>query len=307
MAATAPQVALAIRNVLIATDFSPCSERALLHAVAAAHHLGSTLHLAHVVQPGVFSFVPPEAYIGTSEALATAMDLARSDSETLLAGVLRRTHCEDVKHRTWVQTGGVGESLRLLIEREHIDLAVVGTHGKTGWRKIVLGSVAEDVFRHATCPVLTVGPRSFQSDPQSIRLKHILFPTDFSADSARALPFTLAITADFAADVTLLHVIERLYSEAARDRSRVVHGIEERLRDMVAAAGPMPPGVDFQVEFGDVAEMVIQTAGRLGVDLVAFGLKAPETYVDRLPWMSAYKVVCEVGCPVLSLRGPSRV
>ncbi len=67
----------------------------------------------------------------------------------------------------------------------------------------------------------------------------------------------------------------------------------------------MPPDAHFEVTIGDVAEEVIATAKSLGVDLIALGLKAPDTYVDRLPWMHAYKVVCEVGCPVLSLRGPS--
>jgi hypothetical protein len=64
--------------------------------------------------------------------------------------------------------------------------------------------------------------------------------------------------------------------------------------------------MDFQVGFGAVAETVIETASSLGVDLVAFGLKAPDSYVDRLPWMHAYKVVCEAGCPVLSVRGASQ-
>ncbi len=305
MSATAPQVALAIRNVLIATDFSPCSERALLHAVAAARHFHSTLHLAHVVQPGMFSYVPPEAYVGASEALTRAVDLARTESGALLDQVLRRTRCLDLKRRTWVDVGGVGETLRDIIAREHIDLAVVGTHAKTGLRKLVLGSVAEDLFRHASCPVLTVGPHSWTSDPESVRLRHILFPTDFSADSARALPLALAIAADFGAAITLLHVIEHLDDEAAHDRPRVMNVLRERMREMVADAGAMPPDAAFEVAFGDVADEIIAAASRASVDLVAFGLKAPDTYVDRLPWMHAYQVVCEVGCPVLSLRGPS--
>jgi nucleotide-binding universal stress UspA family protein len=305
MSATARQITLALRNVLVATDFSPCSERALLHAVAAAHHFGSTLHLVHVVQPAMFSFLPPDAYMGTPDAVGRALDLARADARTLITDILLHTHCKDLNHRTWVQAGAVGETLRTIIEREHIDLAVVGTHGKTGLRRMVLGSVAEDVFRYVSCPVLTVGPHSWQSDPQTVRLKHVLFPTDFSADSARALPFAMAIAAEFAAALTILHVVERFDGEAAHDRPRVVAALQERIREMVSNAGRMPSGIAFQVEFGSVADMVVETAARLGVDLVAFGLKAPDTYVDHLPWMHAYKVVCEVACPVLSLRGPS--
>jgi nucleotide-binding universal stress UspA family protein len=305
MAATTTQVAIAIRNILIATDFSPCSERALLHAVAAAHHFGSTLHLVHVVQPGMFSLVPPDAYIGTSQALERTLELTRAEATARLADVLARTNCADLRHRLWVDTGGVGDTLRALIRSQHIDLAIVGTHGRTGLRKLVLGSVAEDLFRNASCPVLTVGPHSWDSDPQSVRLKHILFPTDFSEDSSRALPFTMAIAGDLHARMTVLHVIERFDSEAAHDRARVISALQEKMRDMVAAAAPMPPEIDFQVGFGGVAEVVIETARSLDADLVAFGLKAPDTYVDRLPWMHAYDVVCQVGCPVLSLRGPS--
>lgn len=207
--------------------------------------------------------------------------------------------------RTCVEVGIVGEKLCAMIEREHIDLAVVGTHGRTGLKRLFMGSVAEEVFRHAPCPVLTVGPHSWRSDPQSVHLKHILFSTDLSPDSARALPFVLDLAADFGARVTLLHVVEVLDGEAAHDRRRVIAALEDRMRDLATAERPLSPDLDFLVELGEVAETVIDVASRLRVDLVAFGLKAPDSFVDRLPWMNAYKIVCEVACPVLSLRGPS--
>ena len=311
MSATAPQVepairhAIAIRNVMVATDFSPCSERALLHAVVAAHHFGATLHLVHVVQPGMFTFVPPEAYMGTSQALERAVELSRKEADARLDDVLRHTHCEELRHHTWVDVGGVPEMLRAIIRREHIDLTIVGTHGRTGLSKLALGSVAEEVFRHASCPVLTVGPRSWDSDPQTVRLKHVLFPTDFSPDSANALPLALSIAADFGARVTMMHVVERLDAEAARDRKRAVIALQARMREMAGdVAGPLA-NVEYEVGFGDVAEMILEAAVIGGADMVAFGLKTPDTYVDRLPWMSAYKVVCLIGCPVLSVRGRS--
>ena len=305
MPTTTPQLALALRNILVATDFSPCSERALLHA-AAAHHCGSTLHLVHVVQPGIFYILPPEAHVWTPEALDLALKKSSTEAHTLVTDVLQRTHCEDIKHRIWVQQGAdVGETLRSIIEVENIDLAVVGTRGRTGLHRIVLGSVAENIFRYAPCPVLTVGPHSWRSDPQSVHLKHVLFPTDFSTESARALPIAMATVADFGAALTILTIIEGLEREAALDRPRVVAALEQRMREMVCAVAPVPPGTVFQVEFGEVADIVIEAVVRLGIDLVVFGLKAPDTYVDRLPWMHAYKIVCEVGCPVLSLRGPS--
>ena len=181
---------------------------------------------------------------------------------------------------------------------------MVGTRGRTGLRKIVLGSVAEEIFRQAFCPVLTVGPYSWRSDPQAVRLKHILFPTNLSKDSARALPFAIAMAAEFNAALTILHVIEFSDHEFTGNRTRLVAASQERIREMIPTAALMPPQVDFQVEFGDVAECVIETAARLKTDLVVSGLNPPDTYTDSLRWKHAYKVVCNVGCPVLTLRGP---
>ena len=303
MIATVPQATLALRNILLATDFSSCSDRALLHAVAIAHHYGSTLHLAHIVEPTFFNMLPPDSYVGIAEAEVATINSARSCAQRKIADVLCATHCENLKHHTWVQMGIVGESIRSIIQRENIDLVIVGTHGRTGLSKLVLGSVAEEVFRHAPCPVLTVGPYSWGCNPPAVHLRRVLFPTDLSADSARALPITMAIASKFAAPITLLHVVERLDSAAAHDRPRVVAALKERMREMVFAVGPIPPETTFQVAFGDIADCIIDTAESLRVDLIAFGLKAPNTYVDRLPWMHAYKVVTEVACPVLSLRG----
>src|SRR5512141_3058352 len=107
--ATIPQAALALKNILIATDFSPCSDRALLHAVAAAHRFGSTLHVVHVVPPTLFSMLPPDAYMSTPEIQSAAADKAREKAEQKISEVLRDNHCEEVKHKTWVQLGSVGE------------------------------------------------------------------------------------------------------------------------------------------------------------------------------------------------------
>lgn len=305
MPATIPQAAVAIRNILVATDFSTYSERALFHAIAVAHAYGSTLHVVHVVQPAFFSMIPPDGYMCSPVAEGEALDLARDDAEKLVAYALRKARCEEVKHRTWVKLGSVGETLCTIIEQEHIDLAVVGTHGRTGLRKLVLGSAAEDVFRHAPCPVVTIGPQCGGADPERPHLKHILFPTDLTPDSARALPITTAIAAKFGAKITLLHVVEHMKPEAAHDRERVVGALQHQIKEMAELAAPMLPGTKAEVEFGDAGEMIIQMAGRLKVDLIAFGLKAPDSYVDRLPWMHAYKIACEAHCPVLSLRGES--
>ncbi len=304
MTATSSRIALGIRNVLIATDFSSCSERAFLHAVAAAHHFGSTLHVVHVVQPTVYNMQPGEGYMSGPVAENMAVDLARRDVNRLVADILHRTNCDDLDSTVTVRVGLLGETLCSMIKCGHIDLAVVGTHGRTGLRRLFLGSTAEYIFRNATCPVLTVGPHSWRSDPQSVQLKHLLFPTDLSADSARALLLVMGIAKEFNARLTVVTVVERLSAEAAHDRPRVVSSLKEKMEQMISPFGSQTP-VAYRVEFGDVADSIVALANEARPDLVAFGLKAPDSYVDRLPWMHAYKLVCELDCPVLSLRGLS--
>jgi nucleotide-binding universal stress UspA family protein len=300
-----PQTAVALRNILIATDFSECSERALRHGVAIASHYGSTLHLLHVVSPVSFFLGAPEAYVGGADALAQAVGFAHHDTETLLRRIAGPIRLKALKHRNWVIPGGVWETMCTIVRSENIDLAIVGTHGRTGLRKVFLGSVAEDVFRRCSCPVLTIGPHAPGAEPETLRLQHILFPTDLSEDSARAVPWVLSAAREWGSRITVLHIIERLEGEAARDSARVQRVLEARMRDLVGSAGAIPPNTDFEFAVGSIEEDIVQAAERHHSDLIVLGLKAPDSYVDRLPWMHAYKVVCEVGCPVLTVRGTS--
>ena len=302
---TVPQASVALRNILVATDFSECSERALRHGVAIASHYGSTLHLLHVVSPTSFFVGAPEAYLGGADALSKAVGFAHHDVESLLRRIAGAVRVKALQHRNWVVPGGVWETIRTLVRSETIDLVIVGTHGRTGLRKVFLGSVAEDVFRRCACPVLTIGPHAPGTEPETLRLQHILFPTDLSEDSARAVPWVLSAAREWKCAVTVLHIIERLEGAAARDSARVQRALEARMRDLVGSAGAIPASTDFEFAIGSVEDNIVQAAARHASDLVVLGLKAPDTYVDRLPWMHAYKVVCEVGCPVLTVRGIS--
>jgi len=210
-----------------------------------------------------------------------------------------------LQHRSWAIPGGVWETVGTVVRSENIDLVIVGTHGRTGLRKMFLGSVAEDVFRRCSCPVLTIGPHTPGTEPETLRLQHILFPTDLSENSARAVPWVLSAAREWRSAVTVLHIIERLEGEAARDSARVQRVLENRMHNLIGSAGAIPPNTEFEFAVGSIEDNIIQAAERHGSDLVVLGLKAPDTYVDRLPWMHAYRVVCEVGCPVLTVRGIS--
>lgn len=303
MAIAGHAVEIALRNVLIATDFSECSQRALLHALGVARRYGSKLHLLHVITPSGYWMSTPESYCASPERLSEAVALARRDAERLIAEQARPL--QGLQHRSWVATGAVWEVLREVVEHENIDMVFVGTHGRAGLRKMFLGSVAEDVFRHSPCPVLTVGPHAPGIDPERVQLKHVLFPTDLSDDSARALPYVASAVRQFGAALTVIHVVERPDAEFGHDRERVWRGLETKMRELIAPFLSADCDVQYAIEIGEAADIVIETATRRQADLIVLGLKAPDSFVDRLPWLKAYQIVRQVGCPVLTVRGAS--
>ena len=104
-----------------------------------------------------------------------------------------------VRHEVIVRQGDLWVELEKIIDQEHVDMVVIGTHGRHGLGKLVLGSVAEQIFRHADCLVLTVGPGSFQDAPfdGSRVIRPFLFATDFGVASRHALPYAISFANHF--------------------------------------------------------------------------------------------------------------
>ena len=145
---------ISLKNILFATDFSEASQAALPYAAAISRRYRSQLHVVHVMSSAGY-IVPPEPVSAiTIEAMhQAALADARERMQTLASQL------ETIACHTYVREGEVWESLSELIRTREIDLLVVGTHGRTGVEKLVLGSKAEEILRQATCPVLTVGPQ----------------------------------------------------------------------------------------------------------------------------------------------------
>ena len=208
---------ISLKNILFATDFSEASEAALPYAAAIARRYDSQLHIAHIVSPA--------SYIIPSEP----GDLITIDSihEAALADVHQRmetlaSHLETIPYHTYVREGEIWENLSDLILARDIDLLVVGTHGRTGVEKLLLGSEAEEILRLAPCPVLTVGPKiagrakltAIEGEgrvltPLEISVGQIVYASDFSPESLAAAPFATSLAQEFQSKLALLHVIEK--------------------------------------------------------------------------------------------------
>jgi nucleotide-binding universal stress UspA family protein len=281
---------VSIKRLLFATDFSRASAGALPYALAIAEKYGAKLYAAHITPEPVG--LPASVREGL-HALGAKPD--RKDREALLylEAQMRR-----VPHEILSQTGDVWTELSEMVRTKEIGLIVIGTHGRAGAGKVLMGSVAEKIFRHAPCPVLTVGP-DVSGEPGSIAdLHEILFPTDFSPESLAALPYAISLAQEDKARLYLLH--------AARPSEAAEAPLEARLRNLVSPEAKLFCEPKIFVEFGPPAERIVALAEELGTDLIVLGVKRTPSFFEpstHLPQAIAYKVVSQATCPVLTVRG----
>lgn len=297
MSVAPPALAIGLKRILVATDFSKFSEKPLHCALGIARHYGAKLYLAHVVSSLGFT-------LAGHNVIQAASESAWRDAHQLESRLVKSGALADLEHDVVVRDGQVWEQLEHVVEQEQVDLIVIGTHGRTGLRKIILGSVAEEVFRHAPCPVITVGPYA-ENFHLERGFTHVLYPTDLSADSAQAAPYALSMASTYAARLTLLHVIEQLEPEALGDRERVTSLLEARLRGFLPPSDDLPFNLNFRVEIGPLEEAILNLARDRNVGLIVLGLRSPDTFVNHMVWLHAYKIICEACCPVLTVRSRS--
>ena len=191
---------IALNNILFATDFSPHSNAALPYALAITHQYGAKLYGAHVLSSGDYLFVAPEIW----PTLAQQEEQLRQEAAARLEEQLR-----GVSHEVLSGLGDVWDVLCRLIDEHDIDLLVVGTHGRTGGSKLLMGSIAEKIFRQASCPVLTVGPNVVRQEKSVAEFNQILLATDFGEESVAAAPYAISLAQEHQARLSLLHVLER--------------------------------------------------------------------------------------------------
>ena len=242
-------------------------------------------------------------------------EAARADVCTAGWRVSLASHLKTVAHHTYVREGEVWKSLSDLIQTHEIDLLIVGTHGRTGVEKLVLGSKAEEILRQATCPVLTVGPKiggrakltAIESEgkdfaPVEISLRQIVYATDFSPESLAAAPFATSLAQEFQAKVTLLHVIEK-FEDIGR-RPRPVDLALQRLEKLVPEEAGLWSSPKPSVQFGPPADCILQEAMDSKADLIVLGVRAAAGHLGaatHLPWATAHKVIVQAHCPVLTI------
>jgi nucleotide-binding universal stress UspA family protein len=296
-----PQVSF--KNILLATDFSAASEKAFAYAVAVARRHGSKITLAHVIPPDSVSLLP-----------APSAERQRDEEERQLEGLASRSELNQIPHEAILRAGSVGSVLSSVILEQEIDLVILATHGRSGLKKLVLGSVAEEVLRRAQCPVLTVGPHIDTTLGATGKFSRILFATDFHPASAKALDYAVFLANESETKLILLHVMpptalagpgQSFHDEQAINEweAQVRRNIREKLERLLPPAAKLWSEPEYVVNFDFIGDGIVREAAARRADLIIAGAKRPpfvKAFAHTLGGVS-YEVIRRAKCPVLTV------
>jgi nucleotide-binding universal stress UspA family protein len=295
MKAVQSRARLTLKNILFCTDFSSDADIALPYAAELARHFGAKLFGFHVRLAEHYTFVPES---GPLPPVLTDEEM-RDNIKAML------DRFPSLERDAILGKGEVWPALASVIEDKEIDLVVVGTSGRTGFAKFLLGSEAEEIFRQASCPVMTVGPQLAKHLPRGGEISEILYASDLSPESMAAAPYAISLAQEYQAHLTLLHVITPQRTGDLVAPHELMASSKRLLRNMVPAEAELWCEPEYLIEQGDPTTKILETARHKSADLIVLGVRgvANLAAATHLPGATAHKVVTQAVCPVLTVRG----
>lgn len=283
-------------NILVATDFSAVSDRALKYALALARRYEAKVIVAHVIDTESEMVLAPEMAVNTRESIYAAAEEAMG--QILISGRLR-----GLDHETVVQEGSLWPTLETLITKYKADLVVVGTHRLGGLKKMLLGSGAEQILRQAKTPVLTVGPGVAGETPKEVEFKNILFATDFGLAAEREAAYAFSLAQEHGAKVTLLHVVARVEDYSEPGLATRTDATERQLAELVPPGSEAWCKTEMRIAIGEPVAAILHVARESQADLLVIGAKRKKGFTAaHAVNTKAYRLVGSAPCPVLTVR-----
>jgi nucleotide-binding universal stress UspA family protein len=300
-----------LKQILCPVDFSEFSRRSLDHALAVARCYGSTVTALHVVSP-MPVVVPSPYYFGPETP--PPMMLPPVDRAAIAAQVQQLAQAEQVpgvRVETLVaEARHADREILEQAERLRSDLVVMGTHGRSGFQRLFLGSTAEKVLRQARCPVMTVPPRMPEAMPRGpVAFTRLLCAVDFSPSSQLALNYAISLARGGDGALTLVHIVETtpLYYDfsppAVVDFTAWTEEARKRLRGMVADDVRAAVSVTEVVAMGNPYREILKLAGEFTSDLIVMGVQGRNAADLLFFGSTTHHVIREARCAVLTLRG----
>jgi nucleotide-binding universal stress UspA family protein len=294
MKAVQARTRITLKNILFATDFSAASNAAAPIAIQIARRYGAKVYGVHVNRCDDYTATAPNAWAAMAEA---AEKEAKEDAGRL------NEQLQGIEHEVVIGEGNIREVVSNLIKAKEIDLVVLGTRGRTGLGKALLGSVAEQILRQSPCPVLTVGPNVNLWSDEYAKMREILYATDLAADYPIAAPYAVSLAQENQAHLVMLHVIEDAKAGDLVDSPEVVDLKERKLQQLVSQQAGLWCDPTYIVEQGPAAEKILDVAKRRHTDLIVLGARPAKGLATHLNIGTVHKVVSQATCPVLTVRG----
>jgi nucleotide-binding universal stress UspA family protein len=304
-------------RILCPIDFSDTSLRALTYATALANWYHAQLDVLHVVPAFAYEITDREVGAG-----GLAPVLHAPGREAVLAQIrsaIKIAGASPAHHRALVLEGRVHEMIVNRAAAPSAGLIVMGTHGRTGFSRLFLGSITEKVVRTAICPVLTVPPAAPASVTTPAAFKRILCALDFSPSSLKALEYALELGRQANGCVTVVHALEYMDPEESlepsvfdpcrqaaveshRQRQRLIDHARERVHARLAGEPRTWCEIEEVVAIDRAYKEILRRASASDVDLIVMGAQGTGGIELMLYGSNTHNVVRGATCPVLTVR-----
>ena len=292
-------------HILCATDFSDFSNHTVGYGVALAKEFDARLIICHVIDLssvaiyGEFQLDP----VGQQNRI---VEDAKAQLEVL-------TGDQPVAWEPLITVGRPADEISRAVEEQNIDLVITATRGRSGFKRLILGSVTERLMHTLTCPLLVVcsPEHEFVNTPeQNVQLQKILVGCDFSADSGRAFDYGLSLAQEFQAELHLAHVIEPpVQPNLLKEETFVPGEIQEdyqdlliqKLKDMVPGEAANWCTPQTSIMEGQPYEELVKYADTRDIDMVVLGVRGHGLVKTLFLGSTTDRVVRNSSCPVLSV------
>jgi nucleotide-binding universal stress UspA family protein len=294
---------LEIKVILCPIDFSEFSTRAYRYALSIAKHYHAKVVVQHIVEFWRYPYAEYAASQGDYQEFCRA--LREAGEEKLRQFVKQHPH-DEIKAELAVHEGIAADCILSFVKARKTDLIVMGTHGRRGFDRLVLGSVTDRVMRRASCPVLTIckaPPESAAPGEEGNHVHHlnrILFCTDFSENSQPALNYAISATGEYDAELILLNVLEEIPSPAKK--TEAITTATEQLDKLIPAKERNKLKVKTAVRIGKPYQQIIQFAQEAQIDMVAMGVSGRGALDRAVFGSTTYRVIQLGPCPVLAVH-----
>jgi len=276
-------------KILLATDLED-ADNLLLHAIAQTRVSDAALTLAHVI-PSAETLPLDASAICSADAVVMKLE-ATCTLEKMAAKVRGAGVACDIVVRQGFPQNVIPE----LVKISDAERLILGTHGRRHLKRLLLGSVAQEILAKVNVPVCTIGPH-VEAFSAHGKPKKILHPVSLRPGYEQSARLALEMAQFYQSNITLLHIVER-----HNDSARIAEWSRSELQKLVPHEALFWTNLNTQIEVGGVVNRVLKAANEMQADLIVLGTDAAGSFWPIRGDGAAYEIIAQASCPVLTIR-----